>query len=70
MVQYCCSLIYAFGIFRYLPPDVMLESSFKQLVGGVIWLVRDGINYVDVSKNVEWSASQENGTQLTTFSVL
>ncbi|KAK2166589.1 hypothetical protein LSH36_37g00025 [Paralvinella palmiformis] len=53
-------------IFGYLPPDVMLESSFKQLVGGVIWLVRDGINYVDVSKNVEWSASQENGN-LQTF---
>ena len=48
---------------RYVGEDVDLEADFSQLVGGVIWLVRDGEKYIDVSKVVECPDAQATGSQ-------
>jgi N-acetylglucosamine-1-phosphodiester alpha-N-acetylglucosaminidase len=37
-------------------------NPFVQLVSGVIWLVRNGTNYVDASKRVEFAGDEETGT--------
>lgn len=42
------------------------ESRFQQLIAGVIWLVRDGQNYVSVSKEIEDMSTQETGPSFTT----
>lgn len=47
--------------FRYLSELDLLSQGFVQLVGGVIWLVRDGKNYVDESKKLECSNTEETG---------
>ena len=36
-------------------------QDFTQLVGGVIWLLRDGETYVDEAKKVECPDGQETG---------
>lgn len=38
---------------RYLPETEVHGSNFDQLVTGVIWLVRNGEVYIDVSKKAE-----------------
>ena len=47
---------------RYIPEELDIEAEFTQLISGVIWLVRNGKNYVDVSQETECSDSQETGT--------
>ncbi len=46
---------------RYLPPTNHLEKQFSQLVTGVIWLVRNGESYVDVSIKTECPDEQSTG---------
>lgn len=45
----------------YIPEDVKIEEEFEQLVSGVIWLVRDGRNFVSASQAMESSSIQETG---------
>ena len=35
---------------------------FAQLVSGVVWLVRDGVNYVQQSRSVEYAGVEETGS--------
>ncbi|KAK3761077.1 hypothetical protein RRG08_022481 [Elysia crispata] len=53
-------------IFTGYPSKTDIETlNFTQLVGGVIWLVRDGINNVDHSIQSECPITQETGTMRT-----
>ncbi|CAG5121846.1 unnamed protein product, partial [Candidula unifasciata] len=45
----------------YLSELDLVLQDFTQLVGGVVWLVRDGENYVDESKAIECSDTEETG---------
>ena len=45
-------------------------NRFRQLVSGVIWLVRNGTNYVNESKRMESSKFEETGRMETFVSVL
>ncbi|XP_014773319.1 N-acetylglucosamine-1-phosphodiester alpha-N-acetylglucosaminidase isoform X2 [Octopus bimaculoides] len=47
--------------FGYLSEIDIVAKDFIQLVGGVIWLIRDGNVYVDESAKLECSESQESG---------
>ncbi|ELU02036.1 hypothetical protein CAPTEDRAFT_91764 [Capitella teleta] len=47
--------------FGYIGEDVDISADFDQLVGGVIWLVRNGENYIDVSKEAECPDAQSTG---------
>ncbi|KAK0051511.1 N-acetylglucosamine-1-phosphodiester alpha-N-acetylglucosaminidase [Biomphalaria pfeifferi] len=40
----------------------LLVQEFTQLVGGVLWLVRDGVNYLEESLKLECSETEETGT--------
>ena len=51
---------------RYLPETRDLSDDFKVLVGGVLWLVRDGTNYVEEALKAECGDIQETGS-LRTF---
>ncbi|KAH9499715.1 hypothetical protein Btru_077652 [Bulinus truncatus] len=46
----------------YLSELDLIIQDFSQLVGGVVWLVRDGVNYVDESMKLECSGTEETGT--------
>ncbi|RUS85002.1 hypothetical protein EGW08_007247, partial [Elysia chlorotica] len=46
----------------YLSQLDLLTEDFTQLVGGVIWLVKDGASYVDHSLGVECPDTQETGS--------
>ncbi|XP_050395528.1 N-acetylglucosamine-1-phosphodiester alpha-N-acetylglucosaminidase isoform X1 [Patella vulgata] len=46
----------------YLSELDLVAQQFKQLIGGVIWLIRDGEVYIDQSKNYECPEIQETGT--------
>ena len=39
----------------------LLAEDFTQLVGGVMWLVKDGVSYVDKSLEIECPDTQETG---------
>ena len=47
--------------FRYLSEIELVTLDFTQLVGGVVWLLRDGEVYVDESKDIECSDTEETG---------
>ena len=47
--------------FRYLSETEDLSEDFKVLVGGVLWLVRDGVNYVNEALTAECADMQETG---------
>ena len=47
---------------RYVSEAEVLQSTFSQLVSGVIWLVRDGNSYIDESIKMECSDTEETGT--------
>ena len=49
---------------RYIGADTDLAAEFKQLVGGVIWLVKNGTNYVQEALEQECADTQETGKQL------
>jgi N-acetylglucosamine-1-phosphodiester alpha-N-acetylglucosaminidase len=46
--------------------DVTQKFDFDQLVGGVIWLVRNGLSYVNVSETLEDMTTQETGPTFVT----
>ncbi|CAL1544365.1 unnamed protein product [Lymnaea stagnalis] len=46
----------------YLSELDLLYQDFTQLVGGVIWLLRDGASYVDESIKIECPDTEETGT--------
>lgn len=46
---------------RYLSEEEYNTFKFKQLVGGVIWILRNGTGFVNVSKRLECEDSQETG---------
>ncbi|CAC5374275.1 NAGPA [Mytilus coruscus] len=48
--------------FGYLSEIDLIAEQFQQLVGGVIWLVRDGKNYITESIKIECQDTQETGT--------
>ncbi|CAH1779727.1 unnamed protein product [Owenia fusiformis] len=48
--------------FGYLTEEEVDEFEFEQLVGGVIWLVRNGQSYVNSSKYTECSDTEETGS--------
>ncbi|XP_075873167.1 N-acetylglucosamine-1-phosphodiester alpha-N-acetylglucosaminidase isoform X2 [Nelusetta ayraudi] len=55
-------------VFGYLSQEEVLDQSnpFVQLVGGVVWLLRNGRVYINQSLEVECDQTQETGT-LRTF---
>jgi len=56
-----CEIIHgSCEIYSYLSDEDLLDN-FVQLVGGVIWLVRNEEPYVDVSKVVECPDTQTTG---------
>jgi len=48
--------------FGYITENEINKQSFTNLVGGVLWLVRDGESYVDVSKVTECPDAQSTST--------
>ena len=48
----------------YIPDEEVLsgEIPFKQLVSGILWLVRNGSNYVNVSMREECRNNQDTGS--------
>ncbi|CAI8027068.1 N-acetylglucosamine-1-phosphodiester alpha-N-acetylglucosaminidase [Geodia barretti] len=47
----------------YIPDEEILNTTnpFRQLVTGVVWLVRNGTNYVDESKKMECADHEDTG---------
>ncbi|PVD20375.1 hypothetical protein C0Q70_18529 [Pomacea canaliculata] len=54
----------------YLSEIDLLRFNFQQLVGGVVWLVRDGQVYVQESQKIECPDSEETGTMERFVSVI
>jgi len=54
----------------YIPAEEVREGKFRQLVSGVIWLVRNGTNHVNHSVQVECAANQDTGKMTTFVNVL
>jgi len=48
--------------FGYIPENDNAKQSFTSLVGGVLWLIRNGESYVDVSKVTECPDAQSTST--------
>ena len=46
--------------------DISEMGDFEQLVAGVIWLVRNGSSYVNISETLEDMATQETGSTFVT----
>ncbi|XP_076470392.1 N-acetylglucosamine-1-phosphodiester alpha-N-acetylglucosaminidase-like [Babylonia areolata] len=46
----------------YLSEIELVTLQFEQLVGGVVWLLRDGEVYVDTSRDMECPDTEETGT--------
>lgn len=54
----------------YIPEEEILDGSFRQLVSGVMWLVRNGTNYVNESMKLECPSHQDTGKMSTFVDVL
>ena len=56
----------------YIPDEEILNTTnpFRQLVSGVLWLVRNGTNYVSESKKLECSSNEDTGQMETFVNVL
>ena len=54
----------------YISTEEVRTGSFRQLVSGVIWLVRNGRNNVNESMKVECAANQNTGKMATFVNVL
>jgi len=48
--------------FGYIPENENVKQSFTNLVGGVLWLIRNGESYVDISKVTECPDAQSTST--------
>lgn len=46
---------------RYLSEIDLITQDFQQLVGGVLWLIRDGKSYLEESLKIECSDTEETG---------
>lgn len=56
----------------YIPDEEILNTTnpFRQLVTGVIWLVRNGTNFVNESKRLECASHEDTGRMETFVNVL
>lgn len=54
----------------YIPEEEILDGSYQQLVSGVLWLVRNGTNYVNESMRLECASHQDTGKMSTFVEVL
>lgn len=54
----------------YIPQEEIKNGHFRQLVSGVIWLVRNGTNYVNESMQIECATHQDTGKMSTFVNVL
>jgi exopolysaccharide biosynthesis protein len=56
----------------YIPEEEVMrnENPFKQLISGVIWLVRNGSNYVNESMTLESTAHEDTGNMDTFVNVM
>ena len=56
----------------YIPDEEVRNTTnpFRQLVTGVVWLVRNGTNYVNESKKLECASHQDTGRMDTFVDVL
>ena len=54
----------------YIHERDILSGSYRQLVSGVIWLVRNGTNYVNESMQLECASHQNTGKMSTFVEVL
>ncbi len=54
----------------YISPEEVRKGSFRQLVSGVIWLVRNHTNYVNESMKLECAENQDTGKMSTFVNVL
>ena len=56
----------------YIPDEEILNSTnpFRQLVAGVIWLVRNGTNFVNESMELECSSHEDTGRMETFVNVI
>ncbi|XP_035204721.1 N-acetylglucosamine-1-phosphodiester alpha-N-acetylglucosaminidase-like, partial [Stegodyphus dumicola] len=45
----------------YLSKEQFLSENFKQLVGGVVWILRNGSDFVNDSKKMECEDTEETG---------
>lgn len=59
-------------VIGYIPEEDLHNTSnpFRQLVTGIVWLVRNGTNYVNESKFLECSENEDTGAMETFVSVL
>lgn len=54
----------------YIPEEEVLDGSYRQLISGVLWLVRNGSNHVNESMGLECAAHQDTGKMSTFVEVL
>ena len=56
----------------YIPDEEIVNTTnpFRQLITGVIWLVRNGTNYVNESTNLECASHEDTGNMETFASVV
>lgn len=54
----------------YIPQEEVVNGLYRQLISGVIWLVRNGTNYVNESMQLECASHQETGKMATFVNVL
>lgn len=54
----------------YIPEEQVFDGSYRQLISGVIWLVRNGSNYVNESMKLECASHQDTGKMSTFVNVL
>ena len=54
----------------YISEEEIISGSYRQLVSGVLWLVRNGTNYVNESMGLECASHQDTGKMSTFVEVL
>lgn len=76
-MKLCCkkhAFVISFTIFllltRYLSEIDLVTQDFQQLVGGVLWLIRDGESYLEESIKIECSDTEETGERGSKYRML
>jgi exopolysaccharide biosynthesis protein len=54
----------------YISEEEILDGSYRQLISGVLWLVRNGTNYVNESMGLECASHQDTGKMSSFVEVL
>ena len=54
----------------YISTEEIQKGTFRQLISGVVWLVRNGTNYVNESMKMECPSNQATGMMSTFVNVL